>query len=105
MTVMKEIKEREDTRWVIYTDSSSSMLTIEKNRQNHPILNQIYDILTELQNQEKQLKLCKDPAHIEIKGNEETDKAAKTGNIPGITTTRLSYTNYYLTIRRARNSE
>ena len=45
---MKEIKEREEIRWVIYTDSLSSMLAIENNRENNPILNQIYDILTEL---------------------------------------------------------
>ena len=44
-------------RWVIYTDSLRSMLAIENNRENHPILNQIYDILTELQNQGKQLTL------------------------------------------------
>ena len=48
---MKEIQKREDTRWVIYTDSLSSMLAIENNRENHPILNQIYDILAEFQNQ------------------------------------------------------
>ena len=38
-------------RLVIYTDSLSSMLAIEDNRENHPILNQIYDILAELLNQ------------------------------------------------------
>ena len=43
----------------------------------HPILNQIYDILTQLHNQGKQDTLCKVPAHIGIKGNEEADKAAK----------------------------
>ena len=41
-TAIKEIKERKDIRWVIYTDSLSSMLAIENNRENHPILNQIY---------------------------------------------------------------
>ena len=57
--------------------------------------NQIYDILTELQNQGKQLKLCKAPAHIKGKGNEEADKAAKQAiDIPGMTTTRLPYTDY-----------
>ena len=45
MTTMKDINEREDMRWVIYTDSLSSMLAIENNRENHPILNQLYDIL------------------------------------------------------------
>ena len=91
---MKEIKE-EDIRWVIYTDSLSSMLTIENNRENHTILNQIYDILTKLQNQGKKLTLCKVPAHIGIKGNEEADKAAKQEiDMPGMTTTRLFYTGH-----------
>ena len=80
------------------------MLAIENNRENHPILNQIYDILTELHNQGKQLTLCKVPAHIGIKGNEEADKAAKQAiYIPGMTTTRLPCTDYNLNIRRARN--
>ena len=35
MTAMKDIKEREDIRWVIYTDSLSTMLAIENNRLNY----------------------------------------------------------------------
>ena len=47
------------------------------------------------QNQGKQLKLCKVPAHIGVKGNEEADKAAKQAiDIPGMTKTRLPYTNH-----------
>ena len=49
MTAMKE-----DRRWAIYIDSWSSMLAIRNNRENHPILNHIYGILTELHNQGKQ---------------------------------------------------
>ena len=59
-TAMKEIRRRDGMRWVIYTDSLSSMLAIENNRENHSILKQI----------------CKVLAHIEIKGNEKADKAA-----------------------------
>ena len=40
MTAMRENK-KEDIRWVIYTDLLSSMLAIEINRENHPILNRI----------------------------------------------------------------
>ena len=41
-----------------------------------------------------------------IKGNEEADKAAKqTMDMPGMTTTRLPHTDYYPTIRKARNYE
>ena len=63
------------------------MLAIKNNRENHPILSQIYDILTELHNRGKKLTLCKVPAHI---GIEEADKAAKQAiEIPGMTTARL----------------
>ena len=79
------------------------MLTIVNNRKNHPILNQIYDILTELYNQGKQLTLCKVPVHIGIKGNEEADKAAKQEiYIPRMIMTKLTYTDY---IRRTLNSK
>ena len=84
----------------------SSMLTIENNRENNSVLNQIFDILAELHNQGKRIILCKVPAHIQIRGNEEADKAAKQAiDIPGMTSTRLPHTDYYLTIRKARNSE
>ena len=64
----------------------------------------MYDILTELQNQGKQLTLCKVSAHIGVRGNKEADKAAKQAiDMPEMTTTRHSYTDNYLTIRRARN--
>ena len=70
---MREIQKRKDMRWIIYTDSLSSMLVIENNRKNHPILNQIYDILAELHNQRKHITLCKVSAHIVIKGNKKTE--------------------------------
>ena len=69
----------------------SSMQFIEYNKENYLILNQIYDILAELQAQDKKILLCKVPAHIGIKG---TDKAAKQGiDMPGMTKTRLPYTD------------
>ena len=93
-------------KWVIYTASQSSMQSIEYSKENHPILNQIYNNLTELKAQDKKIKLCKVPAHMEIKGNEEADKTAKEAiYMPGVTTIVLPYTDYYLTIRKAKNSE
>ena len=93
---------KKNQRWVIYIDWLSSMLTIKNNRENHPILNQIYDKVAELHKLGKQIILCKVSAHIENKGNEEADKAVKQAiNMPGMTTTRLPHTDYYPTIRRA----
>ena len=54
----------------------------------------------------KLITLCKVPAHIRIKENEESNKAAKQAiDMPGVTTTKLPHTDYYLTMWRARNSE
>ena len=77
MTAIKVALKKIHKIWVIYTNSQSSMQSIEYNRENHPILNQIYDILAELQAQNKKIILCKVPAHIGIKINEEADKAEK----------------------------
>ena len=57
------------------------------------MLNQICDIITKLQNQEKHIILCNVSAHIKIKGNEKIQ--AK--NIPGMTATILNYTDHCLT--------
>ena len=103
---LREVLKKKEKSWVIYTDSQSSMQAIESNKENHPIQNQIYDLLADLKEQKKQITLCKVPAHMVIKGNEEADKAAKEAtDMPGLITTRLPYTDYYQTIRRARNSE
>ena len=70
------------------------MLPIENNRKNCSI-----------PNQGKKLTLCKVSAHTGVKGNEEADKAAKWAiGMPGMTI-RLPYTDYYLTIKKARNSK
>ena len=53
------------------------MHSIEYNKENHIIFNLLYDILAELQAQDKKIILCKVPAHMGIKRNEEADKAAK----------------------------
>ena len=62
----------------------------------------MYDILAELHNQGKLIILYKGPAHI---GNEEVDKAAKRAIDMLMVTTKVPYTDYYLTIKKARNSE
>ena len=78
------------------------MESIEYNKENNLLLNQIHDILVDLQ---KQITLFKIPVHMGVKGTEEMDKAAKQAiGMLGMTITRLPYTNYYLTTRRARNS-
>ena len=60
---------------------------------------------SKLQLQGKKITLCEVLAHIRIQENEEVDKAVEGAiDMPSMTTRRLPYTDYYLTIRRARNS-
>ena len=47
---------------------------IEYNKEQNPILNQIYDILADLQ---KQITFWKAPICIGVTGNKEADKIAK----------------------------
>ena len=82
------------------------MQSIEYNIKNHQILNQTQDILVELLAQNKKIIPCKVTTCIRIKGNKEADKAAKQAiDMQRMTTTKLPYTEYYLTTRRATNSE
>ena len=81
---LKEVHKREDKRLVIYRNFQSSLQSIKHNKENNPILNQIYYVLLELQIQYKQIILCKIPTHIEIKGNEEADKTVKVRDMPGM---------------------
>ena len=67
------------------------------NKDNYPILNQIYDNLVELQNQVKKIILWKVLAHIGIKVSKEAKKAI---DMPEMTTKSLPYTYYYQTIRK-----
>ena len=77
------------------------MQSIEYNKENHSILNQIYDVPAELQAQDKKITLCKVHAHIGNKGNEEAKQAT---DISEMTMRRLLNTDYYLTTRRTRNA-
>ena len=69
-----------------------------------PKLNQIFDILAKMQNEDKQVTLLKISAHLKLKTNEAGKAAKQAIDMPGITR-RNPETNYSLTIRRARNSE
>ena len=60
---------------MIYTDSLSFKQSIKFNKENHPILNQIFDMLAELKNQGKHIILRKVPVHMGIEKNEAVKEA------------------------------
>ena len=53
------------------------MKFIKFNRENHSLLNQVFDMFAELLNHEKHITLCNVPAHMGIKSNETADKALR----------------------------
>ena len=69
MSAIKVTSKEICKKLVICTLSQSSMQSIDCNKENYPILNQIYDILAELQAQDKMITLCKVPAHMGNKRN------------------------------------
>ena len=60
-------------------------------KENHPILNQMYNILAELQAQDKKITMCKVHAHIGIEENEVYKLGNEAMDIPKVTTTRLLF--------------
>ena len=51
-------KKKQKIGSTVYTDSQSSIQSIAYNKENYPIINQIYDILTELQAQDEKNLDC-----------------------------------------------
>ena len=63
-----------------------------------------YDISVDLKNQGKYIALNKFPVYMGMKINEVVDKAAKEAiGMSEKSTTKLSYADYYLAIRRDKN--
>ena len=60
-TVLRKIYNRNNKRGIIFTDSGSSMSSIKFNKENHPVLSPIYDILAEFKNQWKPTSMCGGP--------------------------------------------
>ena len=86
----KSITERTDNGQY-KLDSLSSMQSFKFNRENHSILNQIYDMLAELKIQGEHITLWRVLAHMKIKGNKAPAK-----DMSEVATLRQPYTDYFL---------
>ena len=62
---------------VIYSDSLSVIQAIQRQRSKNPLVLNIKESLTQLQQQDKEITICWIPAHVGVKGNEIVDKLAK----------------------------
>ena len=64
-------------RTVIYSDSLSCLQALKNKNLEHPIIREIVQILSYLNEVESQVEFCWIPGHIGIKGNEKADSIAK----------------------------
>ena len=64
-------------RTVIYSDSLSCLQALKNKNLEHPIIREIVQILSYLNEVESQVEFCWIPGHIGIKGNEKADNIAK----------------------------
>ena len=70
------ISEREEKEFVIYTDSYSSILAIQKFNSFHPLVRKAQEWLFKLHSKFK-IHFCWIPSHVGIRRNEVVDAAAK----------------------------
>ena len=67
------------------------MQEISKYNPEHPITYYIQRKLIELQEEGKNINICKVPSHVLIEGNERADRAAETNLVPGFHTKYIPF--------------
>ena len=71
------IKKSKYDKFIIFSDSKSVILAIQDLVTKNPIIQNIIEMNVKLKDLKKDVWISWIPAHIGIKGNEETDSAAK----------------------------
>ena len=74
---VQHIQSQTLQRTVIYSDSLSCLQTLKTKNIEHPIIREIFHLLTYLKEVGSQIEFCWIPSHIGIKGNEKADRIAK----------------------------
>ena len=77
LLALKMVYQSKRTKFLILSDSLSSLMAIKEKKLDHPFLIDFFEHYTELCQEGKDIKLMWVPSHVNIKGNEEADTAAK----------------------------
>ena len=79
---LKRIKQKREQNWTVHTNSESSVKTIWTEKSQFSILNKIYDVAAELQEQGKQIMYEKYQATIKMVPEYYNLKNSKDQKIP-----------------------
>ncbi|EZA53766.1 hypothetical protein X777_06662, partial [Ooceraea biroi] len=74
---LKKILYSKEINYALFTDSLSVINGIRNPGNKEPIILDIINLIREIQNNKKTIKIIWIPSHIGIQGNEQADKAAK----------------------------
>jgi ribonuclease HI len=77
LLAIKHIKGSVNSKYIIFSDSKSSLQALVSKKLEHPLIQNILEELHSLHTQKRFITLCWLPSHIGIKGNEKADLAAK----------------------------
>ena len=98
------IRDHQEERFVIFTDSLSSIQAIQNgytaNSVCRRLQHEMHDILLT-----KTLELCWIPSHVGILGNEEADLNAKRASLQAAQPIRLQYTDWYPLLKEKFNEK
>lgn len=74
---LKSIEKTKNTTCTIYSDSKSSLLSLNQYNPKLQILKEIHSLILKITQNNTKVSFCWVPAHCDIKGNELADKQAK----------------------------
>ena len=92
---LEVIQRSSDRRFVIYSDSLSSLQVVHSFDINNVTVFNILKLYTQLTDAGKQITLCWIPSHVGIKGNEMADMAAKAGILSAITRNKMPADSFF----------
>ena len=99
---LRIIQGSDDTDYTIFTDSRSSMQTLEKYNTRNPIAAKIQEKLTDLLSGGKNIRICWTPSHVGIPGNEEVASLAlEATKKDRLTQVCLPHTDFYPIVKRS----
>ena len=74
---LKMVYQSKREKFLILSDSLSSLMAIQERKLDHPYLVDFFEQLSYLCKEDKDIVLAWVPSHVNIRGNEAADKAAK----------------------------